>query len=127
MTADGPLDQPVMGQAIETTLLAIARGSCEQQAEVARRAGLEEPLFQGDEDGVGRADTNEAGGGDHVVRADDRHGFQSTHDLVAHRLCSGPAQRSRWASQSTMPLPTMPCDLPDTKTPIWPPGRPSSV
>ena len=34
--------------------------------------------------------------------------------------------QSRLRSQSTMPLPSMPCDLPLTNTPTWPPARPIS-
>ena len=33
----------------------------------------------------------------------------------------------RSLSQSTMPLPRMPCDLPLTNTPTWPPAKPISL
>ena len=68
MPADRAPDQPVMRQAVEAPVLAVAGCRREQQAEVARLAGGEEPLLQCREDRIGRADADEARGGDHVAR-----------------------------------------------------------
>ena len=74
-----------MRQAIEPLLLAVAGGGGEQQAEVARLTRGQEPLFQGHEDRIGRADADEAGGRHHVARPDDRDRLGRTDHLVAHR------------------------------------------
>ena len=84
MATDGAPDQPVMREAIEPSLLAVAGGGGEQQAEVARLAGGQEALLQGHEDRVGRADADEARGRHHVARPDDRDRLGRTHHLVAH-------------------------------------------
>ena len=78
-------DQPVMRQPIEALLLAVAGGGGEQQAQVARLARGQEPLLQGHEDRIGRADADKARGRHHVARPDDRHRLGRTDHLVAHR------------------------------------------
>ena len=53
-----------------------------------------------------------------------------SHELPEARGSAAPPRgraHGRSVSQSTMPLPRMPCDLPLTNTPTWPPARPISL
>ena len=68
MPADRAPDQPVMRQTVQAVILAVAGCRREQQAQVARLAGGEKPLFQRHEDRIGRADADKARGRDHVAR-----------------------------------------------------------
>ena len=85
MTTHGALDQAVAGEAIQAAIFAVARCRGKQQRQVARRAGLDEALFQGGNQFVRGAAADEARAGHRVAIADDSDRVGSGNDLVLHR------------------------------------------
>src|SRR6188768_3715453 len=130
MAADGAADETCMRQPVEAPVLSVAGGSSEDQAEVTRCGGLQEAPLQSREQDFGGADADEARAADDIPILNQRDGLLCRGDLVADHgspCDAGGAHQSRFLSQSTMPLPSTPCDLPLTNTPTWPPSSPISV
>ncbi len=83
MAADHAPYQPGVAEVVEPAVLAIALAGGVDQCEVARRAAIEEALFDRDGEVFGEADADEAGGGQRGAVRDARHGFGCAHDLAA--------------------------------------------
>ena len=75
MAADNTLEQGLVGEPVEATLLAVPRSGGKHQGQVLRLAPVQEGAFKRDEKLFGSADAHEPGNADRIPVADDRHGF----------------------------------------------------
>ena len=75
MPADEALDHTVMGETVEALVPAVAGGGGKDEAEIAWFSRFEEPLLNGADDCIRRADSDEAGACDGITRPDDGNGI----------------------------------------------------
>jgi hypothetical protein len=86
VAADHARHQALVAEVVEAARLAVALPGRIHQGQVARAARaalrLEEALFERDRDALGKADADEAAGGDRVAAADQAHRLARRNDLA---------------------------------------------
>jgi hypothetical protein len=93
MAADDLAHKALVAEMVQSPFLAVALAGGIDQGEVAGRFGLQEALFQRHGDAFGKADADEAAGGDGIAVTDQLDGFLGGDDLAPRLIAVGTEKR----------------------------------